>query len=125
MKSIGRTLIIVALCLSLGGQWVALQSVAWATMLVSNSRHAPLGVAAAQTFDGAHPCGLCHAVTEGRKSEKKSASLPAVVKLDLIYPDRVVVLTPAATRYDYARFSVTVPKRFLAPRVPPPRFFLS
>ncbi len=125
MKSIGRTLLIAALCLSLGGQWVALQSVAWATMLVSNSRHAPLGVAVAQTFDGAHPCGLCHAVAGGQKSEKDSASLPAVVKLDLICPARVVALAPAATPYEYDSFSVTVPKLFLAPRVPPPRFFLS
>ena len=125
MKATGRTLLIVALCLSLGGQWMALQSVAWATMLVSNSRHAPLGVAVAQTFDGAHPCGLCHAVTEGQKSEKKSASLSVVVKLDLICPSRAVVRAPAATPCDYASFSAMVPKRFLAPWVLPPRFFPS
>jgi hypothetical protein len=51
---------------------VALQSVAWTTMLFEYSKHAPLRQAIAQTIDGSHPCAICHAVTMGKKSEKKS-----------------------------------------------------
>ena len=53
-------------------------------MLVANARSAPLSEAVAETFNSAHPCGLCHAVADGKKAEKKSEVLPAVVKMDLI-----------------------------------------
>jgi hypothetical protein len=66
LTSIGRAATILALCLSLGFHWLALQSVAWTTMLVANARHVPLTEAVAKTFDGEHPCSLCHAVEAGK-----------------------------------------------------------
>ena len=125
MRSIGRALLIAALCLSLGGQWLALQSVAWATMLVHNSREVPLAAAVAKTFDGAHPCGLCHAVEKGQKGEKKSAALPLTVKLDLICPPRTPKVEPASKPYGYPAFLAVIPTQYRAPLVPPPRSFLS
>ena len=41
-------------------------------MLIQNAQRAPLQTAIAQTFDGAHPCSLCHMVNKGKTSEKKS-----------------------------------------------------
>src|SRR6184192_3524413 len=53
---------VVALCCAIGLHWIALQSFAWATMIIDYSKRAPLCQAIAQTFDGAHPCSLCHVV---------------------------------------------------------------
>jgi len=118
---IGRAATIFALCLSLGFHWIALQSVAWTTMLVSNACHAPLSEAVAKTFDGNHPCDLCHAVATGRKSEKKSDMLPTVAKMDLICTTRALRWLPPWVPYDYPRTHSAIPERSPAPPVPPPR----
>jgi siroheme synthase len=72
LRYTGKIVTIVTLCCAIGLHWVALQSVAWTTMLFEYSKHAPLRQAIAQTIDGSHPCAICHAVTTGKKSEKKS-----------------------------------------------------
>jgi hypothetical protein len=119
--AIGRAATILALCFSLGFHWLALQSVAWTTMLVANARHVPLGEAVAKTFDGAHPCDLCHAVAEGKKSEKKSEVLPATAKMDLICTTRTLSWLPPWAPYIYARTRSAIPEHFRSPPVPPPR----
>jgi hypothetical protein len=124
LSAIGRGTTIVALCLSLGFQWLALQSVAWTTMLLANARHAPLSEAVARTFDGNHPCDLCQAVAQGGKSERKSDVLRTVAKLDLICSARTVTLLPPWVRYDYVPYSFSLSETFLAPPVPPPRALL-
>lgn len=121
ISKIGRTLTIVALCLSIGFHWVALQSVAWATMLVEHARHESLSVALVRTFDGAHPCNICHVVTEGKGSEKKSDILPTIVKLDLFCPAGAATPTPPSVPYEYAASPCNIVERFLAPPAPPPR----
>jgi hypothetical protein len=103
LSSIGRSATILALCLSLGLHWVALQSVAWTTMLVANARHAPLNQAVTKTFDGNHPCDLCHAVAAGQKSEKKSEILSAVGKMDLICTTRTLSWLSPWVSYEYPR----------------------
>jgi hypothetical protein len=90
-------------------------------MLVANARQVPLSQAVARTFDGAHPCALCHAMAKGEKSEKKSEVLPAAAKIDLISTTRTLTWLPPFVRYDYAATSSAIPKRYLAPPVPPPR----
>lgn len=72
----GKRLIVVALAFSLGWQWAALQTVAWAGMLVQNLRCDSLAQAWSRTFDGNHPCCLCKAIAAGKKSEKKSVAVP-------------------------------------------------
>jgi hypothetical protein len=121
MKAAARLMMIVALCLSLGFHWLALQSVAWTTMLVSNMRQAPLCQAVIKTFDGSHPCNLCHAVASGSKSEKKSDTLPAVAKMDLIVSRQIQAILPPWRPYNYAVTADFVPERFIAPPSPPPR----
>ena len=75
-------------------------------MLVANARHAPLSEAVAETFDGAHPCGLCHVVAAGKKSEKKSDVLPAIVKMDLICTLRTLTWLPPWGSYEYPRMQL-------------------
>ena len=121
IASIGRAATILALCLSLGFHWLALQSVAWTTMLVANARPTPLSEAVAKTFDGAHPCELCQAVAAGKKSEKKSEVLPAVVKLDLICTLRTLSGCRRGFPMDIRGRTSAIPERAQAPPVPPPR----
>ncbi len=94
-------------------------------MLVRNARHEPLAAAVARTFDGAHPCGLCHAVAAGKKSEQKSSALPAMAKMDLICLVRPLRVEPPAVPYSYPRTLFTFAEGSLAPPVPPPRSLLA
>jgi hypothetical protein len=121
LSSIGRAATILALCLSLGFHWLALQSVAWTTMLLENARHAPLDQAVMKTFDGNHPCDLCHAVAAGQKSEKKSEILPTGGKVDLICTTRILNCLPPWVPYEYFRIGSAILERSKAPPVPPPR----
>src|SRR4026209_232016 len=93
LRRLGRILTIFALCCAIGLQWIALQSLAWTTMLIDYSKRAPLCQAIAQTFDGAHPCSLCHVVATGKASEKKSDMQAPVPKIDMIcapFPTSIV-----------------------------------
>src|SRR3954471_21635395 len=79
----GRIVTISALCLSIGLHWIALQSLAWTTMVIDYSKRAPLCRAIAQTFDGKHPCSLCHAVNKGESSKKKQDVQSSMLKIDM------------------------------------------
>jgi hypothetical protein len=65
-----------------GGQWVMLQSAAWAGMLVNHLRSQSLTCAMSQTFDGDHPCPLCKAIETGKKSEKKSDAEIKITRME-------------------------------------------
>jgi hypothetical protein len=67
-----KFLVVLALVLSTGLHWAALQTVAWTTMLADNLRQQSLTEAVSQTFDGQHPCRLCKAIAAGKQSEKKT-----------------------------------------------------
>jgi hypothetical protein len=84
LRCAGRIATISALCLSIGLHWIALQSLAWTTMVFDYSKRAPLCQAIAQTFDGAHPCSLCHVVNKGKNSEKKQDLRSSAPKIDMI-----------------------------------------
>lgn len=55
----------------LGGHWVAIQGVAWVTMIMNQSQEAPLVEAIGKTFDGQNPCNLCKAVAAGQDKERE------------------------------------------------------
>lgn len=90
-------------------------------MLVENARRAPLSEAVARTFDGNHPCDLCHMVATGQKSEKKSEILAAAGKVDLICVTRTLRWLPPWVRYEYPPLLAAIAERSQAPPVPPPR----
>jgi hypothetical protein len=121
IRCVGRIVTILALCCAIGLHWIALQSVAWTTMVIEYSKHAPLCQAITQTFDGAHPCSLCHAVNKGKNSEKKSDLEPAAPKIDMICEPRAISLPPAFVRFEYATSSFPSSQRRSSPPVPPPR----
>ena len=71
----GTLAALLAILFASGTHWVALQAVAFGTMIVRYAQDAPLSQAIANTFDGQHPCPLCHAVQEGRQQEEKQRPL--------------------------------------------------
>ncbi len=78
-----------------GGQWMVLQSAAWAGMFLTNLRHDSLSTALTQTFDGQHPCPMCKAIEHGKSREKKSETESKLSHIELtraeclcgIFPD--------------------------------------
>ena len=120
-----RVTMVVSLCCAIGLHWVALQSFAWATMIIDYSKRAPLCQAIAQTFDGAHPCSLCQVVRTGKNSDKKQDLQSPAPKIDMI-------CVPLANRIEcpFAPFEYATGDSFSfefghSPPVPPPRSFLS
>ncbi len=83
---------IAAMMSAFGGHWMALQSVAWAGMVLANIQHGNLSHALEQTFDGKHPCPLCKTIEKGRKSEKQQEAQAAIGKINFIHQTSAVVL---------------------------------
>jgi hypothetical protein len=121
----GRTVTVLALCCAIGLHWLALQSIAWTAMIIDYSKHAPLRQAITQTFDGTHPCSLCHIVSKGKNSEKKSDLQSPTPKIDIICVARTIRLVSPFTSFDYATSIFSVFDSGHSPPVPPPRSRLS
>jgi hypothetical protein len=94
-------------------------------MLIENSKRAPLCQAIAQTFDGAHPCSLCHIVATGKSSEKKSDMQSPVPKIDIICVARVIRLISPFALFQYPLRDFSIPEIEQSPPVPPPRVMAS
>jgi hypothetical protein len=125
LRIAGRASTILALCCAIGLHWVALQSVAWTTMVIEYSKRAPLCQAIEQTFDGTHPCSLCHIVSKGKNSEKKSSLQSAAPKIDMICVVQPIRWLPRFTVFEYAVNGFPSSDIGFSPPVPPPRFLLS
>jgi hypothetical protein len=108
----------------IGLQWIALQSIAWTTMLMQNSKRAPLRAAISQTFDGAHPCSLCHIVNKAKSTERKSDVQLLAPKIDMMCVVRVNRLMPRFSHFDYVVRDFSFFEIEYSPPVPPPRFAL-
>lgn len=125
MHRIRCTVVTLALALSLGLHWAALQTVAWTRMFVGFSQEMSLGQAVAQTFDGQHPCSLCLAIRHARHSSEPSSPLVSQVELRLecdLPSEASVLILPLPTPPSVAwRFHL--PSRNDDPPTPPPRAF--
>jgi hypothetical protein len=117
---LSRFLVIAALCFSIGLHWCALQSIAWTTMVIEYSKNAPFKEALAKTFDGQHPCSLCHAVQTGKKSEQKS-NFRIVTKIDFYCAASASPCAQDFLRFDYSAEATPAVGRVESPLTPPPR----
>jgi hypothetical protein len=124
-SDVGRIVTIFALCCAIGLQWIALQSLAWTTMLIDYSKRAPLCQAITQTFDGAHPCSLCHVVNKGKNSESKSDLQSPTPKIDMICAPLANRIVRLFIPFEYAAGDSFSFEFGHSPPVPPPRFLLS
>ena len=113
------------LVLLTGTHWLALQTVAWAGMIVSYSETAPLRTALAETFDGQHPCPLCKAIAAGKKSEKKNDFTLQSKKLEFPpAPDNVTPVAPSHFQFLPLADNASAKTLFHTPPTPPPRGWL-
>jgi len=125
LRCIARVITIFALCCAIGLHWIALQSVAWTSMIVDYSKRASLSKAIAQTFDGAHPCSLCHIVSKGKACEKKSDLQPLTPKIDIICTKRAITLLRPFVHFEYSASDFSFSEIGHSPPAPPPRSLLS
>jgi len=117
----GKFLVVIALALSMGAHWAALQTVAWTTMLAAHLSCDSFTQAVSQTFDGEHPCPLCKAIAAAKKSGKKSDAVAVTLKME--FPpvaERFVLIPPAQFEVLTAADSFAEPL-FQKPPPPPPR----
>lgn len=125
MKGILRVLLIASLMVSIGAQWVVLQSAAWVGMVVTYSVNAgSVKQGLSDTFDGQHPCALCKVVEKGQQSEKKGPLAPtAKLKLQLLlFCEPAVVFFSPPTEYQFSVSDNETGARLSStPPVPPPR----
>ena len=121
MRVVTRLLVIVALCFAIGLHWCALQSIAWTTMVIEYSKDAPFAEALAKALDGQHPCSLCHAVNNGKNSEKKSDMQRSTPKIDMICAPSAIRLMPPFSRLEYLSSDFSLCEFRQSPAVPPPR----
>jgi hypothetical protein len=118
---IGRCVVAVALCSSIGGHWLGLQSIAWATMIANYSQHCSVGHAIMQTFDGKHPCDLCKHISKGKDAERKQDNERGAAKADLICVIRQYMLLPPFVLFDYSELITSPGCNSQQPPSPPPR----
>jgi hypothetical protein len=115
----GRFTTVVALCFAIGLQWIALQSVAWTTMMIQNAKQASFCEAMERTFDGAHPCDLCKRISKAKGAEKKPDN-HRTVKADLICVVRQFALLPHFAPVDYFALVSSLVAAPQQPPSPPP-----
>jgi hypothetical protein len=99
---------------------VALQGVAWVTMLVDHSRESSLVEAVSKTFDGQHPCPLCLAVADGQDEEREQKD--SLIDLSAKWVAALVSETQAAkiTSTDLSYFPLTASQQSVYPLQPSP-----
>jgi hypothetical protein len=90
-------------------------------MIIDYSKHASLCAAIAQTFDGAHPCSLCHIVDKGKTSEKKSDLQLLTPKIDMICAKGAITMVHSFAYVDYMAGHFSTFQIGESPPVPPPR----
>jgi hypothetical protein len=116
-----RFCILVLLIISIGGHWFLLQSAAWMGMLIDYSRDGSFTVAVCKTFDGKHPCCLCKAIAEGKKSEQKKEMQKSGGKIDFFFSANVGAQFFSRPRFPSIIVSPVPPSWQKSPPKPPPR----
>ena len=122
MRRWSSSLAVVLLSLTLGWHWLALQSIAWASMLFERTQEASFSVAWTTTFDGQHPCRICKAVAEGQADETGTASTLSVHVLEASVPAATPLVISAPRVEAPSLQSRPAPNsRADRPILPPPR----
>ena len=111
---------VLSLCAAIGLHWAALQSIAWAGMLIDYSRTASVSTAFEQTFDGRHPCPLCNAIHKAQQGGKKQ-DIQLGGKIDMDSCREVTTLIPPEQIFSWPAFMPEGSGFSPEPSVPPPR----
>jgi hypothetical protein len=117
---LGNVLLIVALLAATGGHWALFQTVAWTNMLADNLQTARFSEALSRTFDGKHPCNMCHEISAAKKTEKKSDLPNLGKKLEFTSERPAIVFSAPVDFYLLATLTESVVSWSEAPPTPPP-----
>ena len=100
-KVIGLAACLWAVLAMSGGQWVALQALAWVRITMEFSQQATLGTAIAKTFSGKYPCPLCMRVQAGVRHEQQQTQKIPWLKTEklpeVVWQLRCLIAPPAPT----------------------------
>jgi hypothetical protein len=119
----GKLLVVVALVLTTGLHWAALQTVAWTTMLAGNLCTQSVSEAVSNTFDGQHACPICRAIAAAKKSQQKAEAIAPALKMEFPpAPENFVLITPAPISA-FSQAQLSADSFFQKPPLPPPRAF--
>ena len=126
-----RKLLAILLILLMQGPAALVQEVAWAGMLWTYTQERGFKRGVIETFDGGHPCALCHKAEEIHQQEQRpdggdprmpersprlawaDMTLAESLRMPPIIGSDLIVLQPALAACDAAR-------RVDAPGLPPP-----
>ena len=94
-------------------------------MLVTRTAEVGVEKAVRTTFDGGHPCNLCLAVKQGKKTEQEKESSGIIIgelaKVDFVIPANVSMVKPVVSEFEYPVSVFSGVSRSLAPPKQPPR----
>jgi hypothetical protein len=123
LRRLGHLLSLLAFIAMVNGHLAALQCVAWARMAIDYSRGTSLSVGLAQTFDGQHPCSLCHKIVAAKKNDRPLVRSRLLQDLKYLSAPRFAVKlpSPATFRSWHSRPDPIFLSRYDVPPVPPPR----
>jgi hypothetical protein len=126
VKFVPKLLLVGALMVSIGAQWVVLQGVAWVGMALTYSlEEGSVTQGLSKTFDGKHPCPLCQAVKQGTQDEQSPVGpRPAEgskLKVEICLFQQTRLTPPAGDRLPVTGWeSAQSQSRRDAPAGPPP-----
>jgi hypothetical protein len=118
---LAKFILVLALACCIGLHWAFFQSLAWSSMLAENLRRDSLAQAVTHTFDGQHPCPLCKAIADGKKSEKKNEYAPYCKTLEFPPAAQDFDLTVPARCAPPSRADIFAKTLSESPPTPPPR----
>jgi hypothetical protein len=113
--------LILALLTAMGAHRIALQSVAWTTMIWSYSATASFVEAVEKTFDGEMPCDLCTRVISSDDSGISELAPQPVPELKGLLQPVLSPLNRTAVAARYFSSSSTGTLLHYPPPLPPPR----
>ena len=122
MRRFCKWLMVVSLMLSIGLQWVAMQSAAWVGMLITYSQESGVRVAIKKTFDGHYACKMCKKVAEGMKEgSQKAPNEDAKKRLDQALFGTPCFVFDSPVTYRWEGRELSLEGRSQQPLAPPPR----
>jgi hypothetical protein len=92
-------------------------------MLAGNLQSGSLHDAVAKTFDGQHPCCLCKAIANAKKTEQKNQLTTQDLKLDFLPAHEGFALIAPSRLELFPRKNLSFESVSHKPLTPPPRQF--
>jgi hypothetical protein len=94
-------------------------------MLIARTGAFSLREAIATTFDGQHPCRMCHFVQKqvGPSDQGPRATLPTV-SVEFAGVSRIELIAPELVAASFTELISHLPVPVVAPATPPPKSFL-